>query len=139
MTSEQKAGVDVLAVLGDAPSVTVAGVTVAHNTAPWRVATNRHRTLYGRDWGWIEGAPGHVCWSDDERFNRQAAGEVVAAHAAWLEEQKPISIRLVEARERYAKAKAAHESAHEKYVKAHADLLAAEGHIAALARVQGGA
>lgn len=129
---------DVLAVIAAAPSVTVAGVTVAHNTAPWRVAKNRHPNLSGRDWGWIEGAPGNVFWSDDERFNRQAAYEVVAAHAAWLEEQKPVSIRLVEARERYAKAKAEHDSAHEKYTKAHAALVAAEEHIAALARVQGG-
>lgn len=124
---------DLQTAINAAPSVTVCGVSVLHNTQPWRVASNRHRTLHGNDWGWIEGAPGNVCWSNDERFNRAAAGEMVTAHAKWLEDQKPLAIKLVEAREKYAKAKAAHEVASEAYRKTHAALVAAEGVILGLA------
>lgn len=129
--------VDVPAVMDAAPRVTVNGVTVLHNSKEWRVATNRHPTTWGASWGWIDGAPGHVCWSDDEAFNRKAAGLMVAEHANWLEEQKPISIRLVEARERYAKAQQKHDIAHHAYVVARDDMAAAEAALAELARVGG--
>ncbi|MDQ3038337.1 MAG: hypothetical protein M3R16_00815 [Pseudomonadota bacterium] len=125
--------VEVMAVMESAPSVTVAGVTVLHTTKPWRVAKNKHPTCSGQEWGWIEGPAGNVCWSDDQQFNRKAAEQIVAAHTAWLEEQKPISIRLVEVRERYAKAKTAHDIAHAAYLKAHVALCDAENAIAALA------
>lgn len=131
------APVDVLAVLDEAPSVSVAGVTVMHNAAPWRVATNRHPTIYGRAWGWIEGAPGNVCWSDDETFNRAAAASMVTAHAQWLEDQKPLSIRLVEARERYVSAKQEHDHRLKAYEAARTLLAAAEDRLSALARAQG--
>lgn len=128
--------VNVEAVMDAAPSVTVAGVTVTHNTKPWSVETNRHPKTSGRSWGWIEGAPGNVCWSDDKKFNRQAAGEMVSVHAIWLEDQKPISIRLVEARERYAKAKSPHEAAREKYDRTGEELTASEELIAKLASAE---
>lgn len=80
--------------------LTVHGRTVRHNTIAWRVATNRHPETNGRSWGWIEGAPDNVCWADSESFNRAAAGEMVKAHNAWLESQKPLDLRLLEARYR---------------------------------------
>lgn len=75
------------------------GKEVPHNTMPWRVATNRHPNTDGTSWGWIEGAPGNVCWSNStSKFNREKAGEAVAAHNRWLEEQKPIALRIIEAK-----------------------------------------
>lgn len=126
--------IDVLAALEDAPSVTVRGVTVTHNTREWSVATNRHPCTGGAAWGWIEGAPGNVCWSNEESFNREAAGQMVAAHSQWLEDQKPLSIRLVEARERYMRAKVTHDNALAAYSKAYDYLIEAEDSLAVLAR-----
>lgn len=114
------------------PSVTVAGVTVEHNSQPWRVATNRHPTLYGRSWGWIEGAPGHVCWSNDEKFNEAAAVSMVAAHAKWLEDQKPLSIKLVESSERYRKAEKQYQEAAKAYEAAKEKFRAAGDELAGL-------
>jgi len=131
------AQIDVLAVLDDAPSVTVRGVTVPHNTREWRVATNRHPSTGGSAWGWIEGAPGNVCWSNDRVFDRAAAVEMVAAHSQWLEDQKPVSIRLVEARERYMRAKATHDNALAAYSKARARMVEAKESFAILARCGG--
>ena len=125
--------VDVLAVMEAAPSVTVAGKTVLHNTAPWRVATNRHPETNGDAWGWVEGAPGHVCWSNSTAFNRAAAQEMVAAHERWLEDQKSMSIRLVEARARYSKAKLEHDLAKANYLAKLEKLEQAELEIIALA------
>lgn len=125
----------VQAVLDAAPSVTVCGVTVLHNAGPWRVATNRHPETNGRAWGWIEGAPGHPCWSDSKAFNRAAAGQMVAEHDRWLEEQKPLSIRLVEAREQYAAAKRKYDETASAHDKAEAALIAAQERIAALAKL----
>ena len=78
-------------------TINCGGEEVPHNTVPWRVATNRHPNTDGTSWGWIEGAPGHVCWSNSGRsFNRENAGKVVAEHNRWLEEQKPIALRIIE-------------------------------------------
>jgi hypothetical protein len=110
--------IDALAV----QSVTVGKVTVPHNTAPWRVATNRHPNLDRTDWGWIDGAPGNVCWSDNEAFNRAAAMELVRLHNQWLEDQKPFSIRLIEAQERRAVALNAYKEAKNRFDKAAAAL-----------------
>lgn len=110
-------------IMAAAPSVTVAGVTVLHNHAPWRVATNRHPNSDGTSWGWIEGAPGHVCWSNsctDRILTRAGAEQIIAEHARWLEEQKPVAVKLVEARERFAKAKKEHDAALATYEKAKA-------------------
>jgi len=104
------------------PSVTVAGVTIAHNACNWRVATNRHPTIGGRSWGWIEGAPGNVCWSNDERFDEKAAGEAVKLHNDWLEEQKPPLMKLIEAAERQKKIAKRFEDAKAVFEKAKADL-----------------
>lgn len=85
---------------------------VPHNTIPWRVCTNRHTSTAGNSWGWIEGAPGNICWSNDNAsFNRHKAGEVVAAHNQWLEEQKPIHLRIIEASEKVQRAQAEYDEA----------------------------
>lgn len=74
---------------------------IEHNTVPWRIATNRHTNCDGTSWGWIEGAPGHVCWSNERGsgtdMNREQAGKLVQEHNAWLERQRPVELRLNEA------------------------------------------
>lgn len=85
---------------------------VLHNTVPWRLCTNRHTSTAGNSWGWIEGAPGNVCWSNDDiSFNRQKAAAVVDAHNRWLEEQKPIQLRITEASEKVRRARAVYDEA----------------------------
>lgn len=103
--------------IGPVEVVTVAGVTVAHNEVVWRVCTNRHRTTGGREWGWIEGAPGNVCWSNDykEGFNMVAAGEMVAAHNRWLEDQQPLSIKIIKARRAFDDAAFAFDKVKKEY------------------------
>ena len=82
-------------------TINCGGKEVPHNTVPWRVATNRHPNTDGTLWGWIEGAPGNVCWSNESsNFNREKAGIAVSEHNHWLEEQKPIELRIIEATER---------------------------------------
>ena len=86
-------------------SLTVAGRTLLHTTDRWRTARNKHPNTNGTDWGWIEGAAGgDNTWSDDKRFNRKAAEEMCQAHNQWLEDQKPVAIRLIEANDRLRKA-----------------------------------
>jgi hypothetical protein len=48
----------------------------------WRVETNRHPTCSGNTWGWIEGAPGNVCWSNDTgaKLTKADAERLVAEH-----------------------------------------------------------
>lgn len=86
--------------MSERPSVTYSGKTVLHNTARWVVKTNRHTSTAGNDWGWIDGAPSNLCWSNDNTtFNYKAACEIARLHNQWLDEQKPLSIRLIEANE----------------------------------------
>lgn len=66
--------------------VAIGGKKIPHNDAIWEVKKNRHTNTDGTEWGWIEGAPGNVCWSNNKSFNRQKAGEAVAIHNAWLKE-----------------------------------------------------
>ncbi len=118
-------------------SVTVAGRTVPHNEYQWGIKTNRHTTTGGYDWGWIDQAPGNVCWEDGERFDRAAASEMVGAHNRWLEEQKPLPIKIIQARRRLKEAEGtltiatkSFEAAKEKHLQAQAalnDLLALSG------------
>lgn len=85
-------------------TITVAGVTVPHNSRKWHVCTNRHPTAAGRAWGWIEGVGDQVCWSNDRGdggFNSAAAGEMAAAHNQWLEDMKSQALKILESRERY--------------------------------------
>lgn len=76
-----------------------------HNSKPWRVATNRHTNTDGTSWGWIDGTEPTVYWSNEHRskLTREQARKMVAEHNAWLEAQRPMAVRLLEARERVAK------------------------------------
>ena len=81
----------------DNKGVSLRGRYFLHTVKPWRVARNRHRNVNGTDWGWIEGAGGDDTWSDDKAFDSQAAALVVSLHNQWLEAQKPVSLKLIEA------------------------------------------
>lgn len=70
---------------------TVAGRSLRHNDRRWTVLTNRHTSTDGSYWGWIEGADGNECWSNNKPFNEAAACEAARAHNAWLEEQAPLA------------------------------------------------
>lgn len=79
------------------------GKTFTHNSKKWGCCTNRHTTTSGNCWGWIEGAPGNVCWSNDSKsFDQYAAIDVCSFHNKWLEEQSPIEIRVMEQRKKLA-------------------------------------
>jgi hypothetical protein len=53
---------------------------------PWQIATNRHPNTHGTRWGWIDGAPGNVCWSNEpgSKLTLAQAGQMVADHNAAL-------------------------------------------------------
>lgn len=104
------------------PSVTVAGRTIRHNDKKWRVATNRHSNTDGSRWGWIEGAPGNECWSDNEIFNSIAAGEAVEIHNQWIEDQVPVVIRLINACEKQNAIRSEHDRAKASFESAKAKL-----------------
>lgn len=84
----------------DGYMVAAVGRSFKHTTELWRVCRNRHTNTNGTDWGWIEGPAGDTTWSDDKSFNREAAARVVALHNQWLDQQKPVSLRLIEADQR---------------------------------------
>ncbi len=77
---------------------TMFGREFNHTTTPWRVAINRHPTTKGQLWGWIEGAPGNQCWSDDGGGSllMAQAQAVCDEHNKWLEAQKSPGIRMAE-------------------------------------------
>lgn len=102
-----------------------------HNSQPWRVATNRHPNTDGSSWGWIEGSMPVVYWSNEQgsKLKRAEAGNMVAAHNAWLEAQTPVALRLRKARERWRRlnldaqrAQEAYEAAREKLTAAQLDI-----------------
>ncbi len=111
-------------------TINCGGKEVPHNTVPWRVATNRYTNCDGTAWGWIEGAPGNVCWTNEtKKFDREKARAVVAEHNRWLEEQKPITLRIVEATERANAARRKAEAARQEADKCDAALDAALGEV----------
>lgn len=79
--------------------------SIKHNSSKWRVATNRHTNTDGTSWGRIDGTDPPVYWSNTHgsKLTREQAGKIVAEHNAWLEAQRPLAVRLMEARERVAK------------------------------------
>ncbi len=94
------------------PFVMCGKTKVLRNTRRWRVATNRHPTLRNNNWGWIEGSPGNICWSnDDPVFNSKMASDVVAEHNAWLDDQRSLTLKIIDAREAVALAQLAADSA----------------------------
>ncbi|OZI59907.1 hypothetical protein [Bordetella genomosp. 11] len=113
-------------------AVTVAGVTIPHNERPWRSATNRHTNTDGTSWGWIDGATGHVCWSDNERFNRAAASAAVTAHNKWLEDCQPLPIKIIKAKQQYEQALTTFNAINSKHSHALADMNKARLVLAAL-------
>jgi hypothetical protein len=88
----------------DNKGVSLRGRYFLHTVKPWRVARNRHPNTNGTDWGWIDGAGGDDTWSDDKPFNRRAAEFVASLHNNWLEAQKPLSLKLIEANAELTKA-----------------------------------
>lgn len=100
-------------------SVAVSGRTVEHNELPWRVATNRHPNTDGTDWGWIDKAPGNVCWSNNNNvFDRTAAAEMVRAHNQWLEDQQPLPLKIIKAKREFEQANSEFTALEEKHTKA---------------------
>src|SRR5690606_36938692 len=92
------------------PSFEYKGVEYSHTTGAWSVKTNRHTSTCGREWGWIEGPLENVCWGPNS-LARADASEIARIHNEWLEAQKPVSIRLVEAYSRLRTEKANYERA----------------------------
>ena len=80
--------------------VKVGNFTIPHNEYVWSVCTNRHTTTCGNSWGWIENAPGNVCWSNDpkEKLSSQQAQALVSAHNKWLEDIQPIQLKIIKAK-----------------------------------------
>jgi hypothetical protein len=118
--------------VADEPVVEVSGTTVKHNAVKWRTAKNRHSNTDGTDWGWIEGAPGNVCWSNNSKFNRASAEKMAGIHNQWLEDQKPLSIKLIEARERRAGAAGRFDHAKSNFEDASAELARCDAALASL-------
>ena len=80
--------------------VKLGDIVVPHNEFVWRSCTNRHTTTYGNSWGWIENAPGNVCWSNDpkEKLDSKQAQALVSAHNKWLEDIQPIQLKIIKAK-----------------------------------------
>jgi hypothetical protein len=80
-------------------------IDVPHNNSHWITQRNRHPTTKGNDWGWISGAPGNICWSnDDDVFNSKKANLACKEHNEWLDRQTSIYERISECRERVYRA-----------------------------------
>ena len=88
----------------DGLMVEASGRRFLHTIEPWRVCRNKHPNTNGTDWGWIEGPAGDTTWSNDKAFNREAAARVVSLHNQWLEAQKPVSLKLIEANQKLSAA-----------------------------------
>jgi hypothetical protein len=75
-------------------------VNIKQNTTKWQHCTNRHPTTRGFSWGWIEGASHHETWSDDpdSKFKSADASRVVTEHNAWLENIRPVELKLIDER-----------------------------------------
>lgn len=80
--------------------VKLGDIVVPHNELVWRSCTNRHTTTCGNSWGWIENAPGNVCWSNDpkEKLDSKQAQSLVSAHNKWLEDIQPIQLKIIKAK-----------------------------------------
>jgi hypothetical protein len=74
-------------------------VTIPHNLESWFVKTIERQTARGNEFGFIAGADGKVMWNDDGTiFNKKWAEGIAKEHNDWLEEQKPITLKLIDAR-----------------------------------------
>lgn len=108
--------------------------TIAHNELVWRSCTNRHTTTYGNSWGWIENAPGNVCWSNDpkEKLSSQQAQSLVSAHNKWLEDIQPVQLKIIKAKKAVKDLTVVFKEKEQFYLKAKEMLEKAEGTLAAL-------
>lgn len=81
-------------------------INIKSNTSVWRKCTNRHPTTGGRDWGWIEGSGAggfaEITWSDDSGSDLKGAeaAMLVSQHNQWLEDSRPVELKLIDARNR---------------------------------------
>lgn len=75
---------------------------IKQNTVKWEYCTNRHPTTAGNAWGWIEGTL--LTWSNDggSSFTSKQASELVIAHKKWLEDSRPVELKLIDARNQLA-------------------------------------
>ena len=73
-------------------------VNIKQNTSNWCVCTNRYTTTRGFYWGWIEGASHNETWSNDpgSDFTSSDASRIVTEHNAWLEEIRPVELKIIE-------------------------------------------
>ena len=108
--------------------VKVGNFTIPHNEYAWRVCTNRHTTTYGNSWGWIENAPGNVCWSNDpgKELNKEHAYALVNAHNKWLEDVQPIHLKIIKAKKAVKDLTLIFKEKEQSYLKAKAMLEKAE-------------
>ncbi len=110
---------------------------IAHNELVWRSCTNRHTTTYGNSWGWIENAPGNICWSNDpkEKLNRQQSQALVSAHNKWLEDIQPIQLKVIKAKKAVKDLTAVFKEKEQSYLKAKEMLEKAEDSLAILMEI----
>jgi hypothetical protein len=124
---------------GETVCVEIGGKKIPHNSDRWSVRTNRHLSTDGRQWGWIEGAPGNVCWEDRREFDRNAASLACLEHNTWLEDVKPVQLKINEARDAWASAKTALDKAESELSLRQAAFKEADDTLASLIAPQGAA
>lgn len=114
------------------------GVTYLHSDRKWDVKTNRHTSTAGNRWGWIEGLAGNVCWSNDpgDRLSGKDATEIVRIHNAWIDDQVPVSLKLVKASENLARAERECSDAEIRFLDAEAVLEKARSEVERLEALQ---
>lgn len=117
--------------------VKLGDITIAHNELVWRSCTNRHTTTYGNSWGWIENAPGNVCWSNDpgEKLARVQAQALVSAHNQWLEDIQPIQLKVIKAKKAVKDLTTVFKEKEQSYLKAKEMLEKAEDSLAILMEI----
>ena len=102
------------------PSFEYKGVTYLHTSGKWCTRTNRHTSTAGNSWGWIEGHPGNLCWSNDpgDKLSGSDAAKICEIHNQWVDDQVPVSIKLVRACENLARAERDRDSAEVRFLEA---------------------
>ena len=108
-------------------SFTVDGsdVVFQHNTRKWELRTNRHPETSGESWGWIEGCEPHTCWSNKNRakLSKAQAGGACIIHNEWIEQQRPLSFRILDARKSLQEATKQHDILTDKMFRSSALVL----------------
>lgn len=114
--------------------VKVGNFTIPHNEYVWSVCTNRHTTTYGNSWGWIENAPGNVCWSNDpgKELKKEHAYALVNAHNKWLEDIQPTQLKIIKAKKAVKDLTQVFKEKEQSYLKAKEMLEKAESELNSL-------